>query len=248
MTTAGEHSPVVVLLEGDSDVAAVRTLRSRKGIRPEHEPCRLVAMGGATNIRRHLGVLAELPVRPRVLGLCDEGEAGFFVRALERYAAPLGLAGTPTADTLPELGFQVCRRDLEDELMRALGVGGVRAVLGDLGLDGSFEAFRRQQAWVGRPVEAQLRRFATTTSGRKELLAEAMAAAVPDGRWPAPPRSSPRCRTERHSPTARQCPTPRRSPAEADRRPYLGRWVGRVIRGPRRGRIAPLSSRSRCTR
>lgn len=186
MTTAGDHSPVVVLLEGDSDVAAVRTLRSRRGIEPHREPCRLVSMGGATNVRRHLAAIADLPVRPRVLGLCDEQEAPFFVRGLEVHGEALGLAGTPTAATLPTFGFQVCRRDLEDELMRALGVDGVLRVLEGLGLEGAFEAFRKQQAWAGRPLEAQLRRFGTTTSGRKELLARAMAAAVPEGRWPAP--------------------------------------------------------------
>ena len=182
------HDPTQtwVLVEGASDVAAVRALRAARGITPEDEPCILVDMGGATNIRRHLELASEQHPPPRVVGMCDEREAHYVVRALEAHRHALGLTLTPTLETLPELGFQVCRRDLEDELLRALGVDGTRAVLDRLGLGSAFEAFTRQLAWQGRPVLDQLRRFGTTTSGRKELLAGALAAAVDIDSTPPP--------------------------------------------------------------
>ncbi|MFC7486668.1 hypothetical protein ACOCJ7_10555 [Knoellia sp. CPCC 206453] len=189
----GVDSPVTwVLLEGASDVAAVRALRARSGVEPDAEPSILVDMGGATNIRRHLAAAAEMDPRPRVIGLCDEKEAPYFVRALTAYGnvvrAPAGpvRAVAPSVSTLPDFGFQVCRRDLEDELMRALGVEGTLAVLADLDLDATFAAFTRQLAWQGRPVLDQLRRFVGTTSGRKELLAGALAAALDESATPAP--------------------------------------------------------------
>ncbi|MEO6019191.1 MAG: hypothetical protein ABIP45_02955 [Knoellia sp.] len=178
--------PTWVLLEGTSDVAAVQALRAARGISEDDEPCVLVAMHGATNIRRTLEEVASLNPRPRVVGLSDEREAHFFVRALALHGSALGLEGAPTLETLPQWGFQICRRDLEDELMRALGVDGTLAVLVDLELDATFEAFTRQLAWQGRPVMDQLRRFGTTTSGRKELLAGALAAALAVPDVPAP--------------------------------------------------------------
>jgi len=192
MADAVDSPATWVLLEGTSDVAAIRALRSTRGIDPAEDPCVLVDMGGATNIRRHLRAAAETDPRPRVIGLCDEREAPYFVRALTAYrsvvpvpAEPAPPAGVSVA-TMPDVGFQICRRDLEDELMRALGVEGTLAVLADLDLDTTFEAFTRQLAWQGRPVLDQLRRFCGTTSGRKELLAGAMAAALTIEATPPP--------------------------------------------------------------
>ena len=183
---ASDAPPTWVLLEGASDVAAIRALRAARGIGPEDEPCPLVDMGGATSIRRHLDEIVSTAPRPRVVGLCDEREAPFFLRAVDLHRGPLGIEGRVTLARLPELGFQVCRRDLEDELMRALGVDGTLAVFDELGLLEAFRAFTRQPAWQARPVWDQLRRFGTTTSGRKELLAGALAAALDVAATPAP--------------------------------------------------------------
>jgi len=184
--TLPEPAPTWVLLEGTSDVAAVRALRATRGIAADDDPCVLIDMGGATNIRRHLDLAVDHDPRPRVTGLCDEREAPWFVRALDAHRDALGLAAPPTLETLPGLGFHVCRRDLEDELLRALGAEGCLAVLDTLGLGPAFEAFTRQLAWQGRPVLDQLRRFGSTTSGRKELLAGAMAAALDVEATPRP--------------------------------------------------------------
>lgn len=183
---ASDAPPTWVLLEGASDVAAIRALRAARGIGPEDEPCLLVDMGGATSIRSHLARAVAQGNRPPVVGMCDEREAPFIVRAVDLHRRALGIEGRVTLARLPELGFQVCRRDLEDELMRALGVDGTLAVFDELGLLETFEAFTRQLAWQGRPVWDQLRRFGTTTSGRKELLAGALAAALDVAATPAP--------------------------------------------------------------
>ncbi|KGN36956.1 hypothetical protein [Knoellia subterranea] len=163
--------PTWVLLEGASDVAAVQVLRAARGVDAEDEPCLLIDMGGATNVRRHVERAAAADPLPRVIGMCDEREAPFFTRAL---------------DVIPTFTFTVCRRDLEDEFMRALGLDGTLAVLESVDLLTTFEAFTRQQAWQGRPLLDQLRRFVGTTSGRKELLAVALAGALDEATTPAP--------------------------------------------------------------
>ena len=189
MLTAMSARRVVVLLEGQSDVAAVRALLELSAASAPPGQVELVDMGGVTNIRRHLVDLAggpahhdgERPSVGRVLGLCDAGEASFFARAL-------ATVGQPVSSTagMARLGFHVCTEDLEDELIRALGTERVVEVLGDLGLLDRFATFCRQPTWTGRPVADQLRRFAGTTSGRKVLVAQALASSMSPARVPPP--------------------------------------------------------------
>jgi hypothetical protein len=159
----------VVLLEGRSDVAAVRAVAATSGL--PAEAYRLVDMGGVTNVRRHLTTAHD----GRVLGMCDAGEASVVARAL-------GVGESELAG----YGFSVCDADLEDELIRACGPDRVLDVLDRLGLRVRFSVFRNQPAWRGRPLPEQLHRFAGTTSGRKFLLATALAAELEPDQIPAP--------------------------------------------------------------
>lgn len=144
---------VVVLVEGASDAAVVELLAARPA--PDLE---VVAMGGVTNVARHVRRLVGRSPAPVVLGLCDLPERRF----LERVDPPLD-------------GIFVCDRDLEEELIRAVGVDPVLEVLADLGDLDRFRTFQGQPEWRGRPLADQLRRFAGTRSGRKAVLATALA-------------------------------------------------------------------------
>ncbi|SDO57942.1 hypothetical protein SAMN04489867_0073 [Pedococcus dokdonensis] len=176
-----EDATAWVLLEGASDVAAVRTVAHRAGLDLDERGVALVDMHGATNIRRHLLAAHALTDRPRLLGMCDAGEAPFFVRALRRVGCPVEDAGD-----LPRWGFQVCHRDLEDELVRRLGDDGTRAVLEDLGLTQRFAMLAQQPAWAGGSFHEQVHRFAGTASGRKELMAEALVKPLDPADLPPP--------------------------------------------------------------
>src|SRR5690606_1571378 len=90
------------------------------------------------------------------------------------------------AGDLPEHGFFVCRRDLEDELIRALGVEECLRLLDGMGLAHRFRSFSRQRAWSDRSVEDRLHRLAGVASGRKIRLAREMARALPPDRVPPP--------------------------------------------------------------
>ena len=161
--------PALVLLEGRSDVAAVRTVATRLGL--PVDGYRLVDMGGITNVRRHLAAARDA----QVVGMCDAGEAHVVARALRIDEARLA-----------EHGFEVCDADLEDELIRACGPDRVLDVLDRWGLSARFATFCNQPAWRDRAVPDRLHRFAGTTSGRKALLAEALAEALEPDRVPAP--------------------------------------------------------------
>jgi hypothetical protein len=172
---------VWVLLEGASDVAAVRVVARRRGIDLAGLGVHLADMRGATNIRRHLLAAAEAADSPRVVGMCDAPEAPFFVRALRR----VGCAVEGATD-LPRWGFQVCHRDLEDELMRDLGEQATREVVDALGLTQRFAMLTQQPAWQAGSFHEQVHRFAGAASGRKELMAAALAEALDVDALPIP--------------------------------------------------------------
>lgn len=174
-----EH--VVVLLEGRSDVAAVTVLCAARGLDPSSGSFALVDMGGVTNVGHHLARLGALPGRPRVLGLCDAPEERFVVRALRRQGVEV-----ENRDDLALAGFVVCDRDLEDELIRALGPARVESVIEQLGQLEQLRAFRRQPQWRDRKAHDQLRRFAGTASGRKAQFARGLAEALAPEDVPPP--------------------------------------------------------------
>lgn len=168
----------VVLVEGVSDQVAVQTLAERCGRDLGAEGVEVVAIGGAQAIGRHLGALAP-SVRPA--GLVDAGEEAAYRRALER----AGLGPIGTRRELEQRGFFVCEADLEDELIRALGVEGVEAVLEANGALGAFRTFQKQPQWQGRTPEAQLRRHFGASAG-KVKYARLLAEALELGRVPRP--------------------------------------------------------------
>jgi hypothetical protein len=153
---------VIVLVEGPTDQAALRTLARRHGRDLDAEGIQIVAIGGAMNIRKALAFLGAPRPDVRFAGLCDDNEAPHFQRALER----AGFGTELTRADLEGLGFYVCVRDLEDELIRALGAEAVEDVLARHGEINSFRILQKQPAWRGRPVEEQLRRFLRSQSRR----------------------------------------------------------------------------------
>ena len=164
----------VVLVEGMSDQAAVETLAERRGRDLVTERVSIVPMGGATNLGRFLDRYGPGGMDVRLAGLVDAGQEGGFRRGLER----AGLGSNLNRGDMEDLGFFVCEADLEEELIRALGTSAVETIIETQREGGAFRSFQRQPAQRGRPVEAQLRRFMGTLSGRKirygRLLVDAL--------------------------------------------------------------------------
>lgn len=164
----------IVLVEGASDKAAVEVLARRRKRDLSDEGISIVSMGGATNIGHFLRRLGAEGEKIKLAGLCDVGEERKFRRGLEQ----AGLGSNLTRESMEGLGFFVCVLDLEDEMIRSLGPAVVESVIQDQREMGSFRIFQRQPAQRERSIEAQLRRFLGTHSGRKiaygALLAEAL--------------------------------------------------------------------------
>lgn len=180
MTVAAEPR-AVVLVEGWTDRDALRALARRLGRDLDAEGVQIVDIGGAMNIRKVLRLLGAPRPDVRFAGLCDDNEAPVFQRALEE----AGFGENLSREDMERLGFYVCVRDLEDELMRALGVEAVFEVFERRGELNSFRIMEKQPAWRGRPVEEQLRRFVRSQSRRTPAATWMVEALEPD-RVPRP--------------------------------------------------------------
>jgi hypothetical protein len=172
----------VVLVEGVSDRVAVETLAVRRERDLGAEGVAVVAIRGAGNIRSALGRFGPQGLGVKVAGLCDAGEEDNFRRALEQAGVGSGL----DRPGMERLGFFVCVRDLEDELIRALGAAAVEDVVDAQGELRSFRTLQKQPAQRDWTTEAQLRRFLGTHSGRKARYAEALVQALDLERVPRP--------------------------------------------------------------
>jgi len=170
----------VVLVEGLSDEAAVRTLAARHGRDLAAERISVVPIGGAQAIGASLARFAAEGLT--VAGLCDVQEERHFQLALER----AGLGSELTRAGMERLGFFVCVADLEDELIRALGAARVQEVVDAHGDLASFRTLQKQPEWRGHPVEEQLRRFMGSGGRRKIRYARFLVEALDLDQVPRP--------------------------------------------------------------
>jgi hypothetical protein len=151
----------VVLVEGITDRLALEAVAGR--LRLDLAGVAIVPIGGAQAIRRAAGEHAG----EHLVGLCDAGEERWFRRIL----------GDATF---------VCVKDLEDELIRALGAERVEEVVAAEGELATFRSFQNQPAWRGRPVEAQLRRWFHASDRRSHRYPPLLVAALEPDEIPSP--------------------------------------------------------------
>ena len=146
------HPRSVVLVEGPSDRVALEGLAKRLGRNLSTEGVLVVPIGGAQAIGK---VLTLYGTDVTVAGLCDAAEERHFRRALER----AGLGTDLTRADMESLGFFVCEKDLEDELVRCLGNAALERIIEAAGESRRFETFRKQVEKRGLPYEQQLHGF-----------------------------------------------------------------------------------------
>jgi hypothetical protein len=181
----------VVLVEGVSDQRAVEALARRRGRDLEAERVCVVPIGGAQAIDRFLRRFGPGRSRVKLAGLCDAGEEAHFRRGLER----AGLGADLTHTGMERLGFYVCCADLEDELIRALGVAAVEQVIDAAGELGSFRTLQKQAPWRRRPPEQQLRgSWAAAPPARSDTRRCSSTPSTHQGATTARPSARPRLR------------------------------------------------------
>ncbi|MEO3753725.1 TOPRIM nucleotidyl transferase/hydrolase domain-containing protein [Streptomyces sp. B6B3] len=162
-----------VLLEGPSDVAAVNALAASRGRDLAAEGVCVLSMGGAMSVGRFAHLLGPPGLGLRLTGLCDEAELGYYARGWERAR-------------VAQQGIFVCAADLEDELIRALGVTRVAELVRAEGDLRALRTFLRQPAQRERTSQQQLRRFLGTKKGRKIHYGRVLVEALDPADAPAP--------------------------------------------------------------
>ncbi|MFF3348158.1 TOPRIM nucleotidyl transferase/hydrolase domain-containing protein [Streptomyces sp. NPDC002779] len=163
----------VVLLEGLSDVAAVDALAESRGRDLADDGVCVLSIGGAMSVGRYAQLLGPPGLGLRLTGLCDEAERPYYARGFTRAGAA-------------ERDFFVCAADLEDELIRALGVPRIEELVHEEGDARPLRTFLRQPAQQGRAPQQQFRRFFGTKKGRKIHYGRVLVEALDPDRVPAP--------------------------------------------------------------
>ena len=172
----------VLLVEGISDQRALEALAAHRGRDLGAEGVSVVPIGGAQAIGRFLDRYGPRGLDMRVAGLCDVGEENDFRRGLERG----GFGSNLTRAEMESRGFYVCVEDLEDELIRALGIEKVEQIADAEGDLRSFRTLQKQAAWQGRPMQEQLRRWLGSGGSRKIRYARLLVDALDLDRVPRP--------------------------------------------------------------
>ncbi|MFN8022712.1 MAG: hypothetical protein U0Q03_14385 [Acidimicrobiales bacterium] len=144
-----ERADTVVLVEGISDQIAVEALLAAHEI--SLDALAVLPTGGAHGMGRYARRLAGR----RLVALCDAREAPIVRTALDPLDVPV----------------IVCDRDLEDELIRSVGLERVIELLEANGDARAFRTLQHQSSWADRPVHDQLRRFLGAGATRKSRYA-----------------------------------------------------------------------------
>ena len=177
-----ESARAVVLVEGISDQIALETLAGRQGRDLAAEGIVIVPIGGAHAVTRYLVRFGPKGAGLTIAGMCDAAEEHYVRRAL----ATAGVGSAQNRIEMERLGFFVCEKDLEDELIRASGRVAIEALLDSQGDLGSFQTLRHQPAWRQEGFEAQLRRWLGAGARRKLRYARLLVLSLPLDRMPRP--------------------------------------------------------------
>lgn len=179
-----------ILVEGWSDEAAVEAVARTCDAALARRGVLVLPIGGITNMGRFIEALGPGGFGLRLSGLYDASEERVVLRALDR----AGLGSTPaspraaralTRADAEDAGFFACERDLEDELIRAVGPEAVERLVASQDELASFRRFQRQPEHRDRDAHGQLKRFMGTRAGRKARYGALLAAALPGERIPA---------------------------------------------------------------
>jgi hypothetical protein len=151
----------VILVEGVTDRLALEAVAARLGL--DLGGVEIVPIGGAQAVRR---AAAEYEGE-HVVGMCDAGEERFFRRVL----------GDATF---------VCHKDIEDELLRAVGVPRVEELLAEQGELTTFRHFQNQPAWRGRSAAEGLPRWLQSADRRRYRYLPLLVEMLEPNEIPAP--------------------------------------------------------------
>lgn len=177
-----ESARCVVLVEGISDQIALDAIAAQRGRDLGAEGIVIVPVGGAHAITRYLVRFGPQGESLAVTGMCDAGEADIVRRAL----ALSGFGHPKNRAEMESLGFFVCVKDLEDELIRAAGRQTIETLLASQGDLPAFQTLQQQPAWREQGFDAQMHRWLRAGARRNLRYARLLIDAVDPAQTPRP--------------------------------------------------------------
>ena len=172
LTAEAYFAETVVLVEGFSDLLAVRVLAEKLGIDLDASGVSVISLEGADLIPHYLKLLGPPGLDVNLRGLCDADRE-------QRWLTHLARAGLPVTDvaSMEQAGFSVCRPDLDTELTSALTETEIDAVIDGDGALSTFQAFAMEPAYLDMsPIEQRLAFLKKNKIRWAPLLADATAA------------------------------------------------------------------------
>ncbi len=171
-TAEAFFAETVILVEGFSDLLAVRVLAGTLQIDLDASGLSLISLEGASLFKHYLQLLGPGGLDVQLRGLCD-------LDAESRWVARLADAGVHVTDraTLNAAGFQVCDPDLEAELLSPLNENDIDQVFNADDASAEFAAFVTQPENAGMSQRELHTRFVKKDKIRwAPLLAAELAA------------------------------------------------------------------------
>ena len=172
---------MLVLVEGQSDAAAVRAVAALLGCDLDARRIEIRSAEGVTNFPALLADYVQSHPGAPFCGVYDVADEWHVRRALAQAAIQV-----TAQESLASVGFHACVADLEDELIRALDAQGVMSVIEAEGELASFRRFQAMPQHRGTPVDQQLHRFLGTRATRKIRCARRLVEALGLARLPGP--------------------------------------------------------------
>jgi len=153
----------VILVEGPSDKLALQAAAEKLSKDLDSRGASIIELDGANTLATFLKLVGKTGFDLPIYALCDADKESLWRSTLQS-------AGYGTLETRADLeafGFLVADRDLEDELIRALGVARVKAAITNEGDDSAWATFQKQGTQRGLPELEQLRNFIQVRTARK---------------------------------------------------------------------------------
>jgi len=158
----------VVLVEGASDRAAVEATAEALGRDLAAAGVIIQAMGGATSIGHFVNEYGPTGSDLNLVGLCDAPERRYFARHLDDH------------------DIYVCDADLEDELLRAMGIEQMVDFIESQGELKRFRTMQKQPHQRDRSIEHHLHNYCGIRAGRKARYARGIVEWLPAAEIPEP--------------------------------------------------------------
>lgn len=164
-TAEGFFAKRIMFVEGPSDRLAILSLAKKNNLSLDSLGVSVIALNGAGILAWFLKLFGPAGFQLPVCGICDLDHASQWSKVLENS----GLGKNLSRSDMEKIGFFVCDRDMEDELVRALGDAVVLQAIDENGDIKDWNLFCQQSNNKVLAQPAQIRAF--LAAKRKVLYA-----------------------------------------------------------------------------